>query len=54
MSDEYVTVRVPGSLRENFEKYNQEIGLGYTSFAEFVKDSIRKRLEEIIKTYERE
>lgn len=51
MSDEYITVRIPESLRDLVEKKNEEIGLGYTSFAEFVKEAIRKRLEDLIATY---
>ena len=47
MPDNYVTVRVPESLRVLFEKTDKELGLGYTSFAEFVKEAIRRRVEEI-------
>lgn len=51
MPDEYVTVRVPESLRKLFENTNEDIGLGYTSFAEFVKDAIRKRIEDLKASY---
>ena len=48
---DYTTVRVPSSLRELFEHTNQDLNLGYTSFAEFVKEAIRNRVEEIMRTY---
>ena len=48
---DYVTVRIPSSLRELFEQTNENLKLGYTSFAEFVKEAIRKRLEEIHNSY---
>lgn len=50
MSD-YVTVRLPKELRDLYSKLDGEIGLGYTSFAEFVKEAIRKRMEDIRQTY---
>jgi len=53
MPDEYVTVRLPLSLRERFERLNKRHFLGYASFAEIVKESLRKRLEEIEATYSR-
>ena len=54
MPDDYVTVRVPESLRVLFEKTDKELGLGYTSFAEFVKEAIRRRIEEIKTIYREE
>ena len=52
MPDNYVTVRVPESMRELYRKIDKEYGLGYTSFAEFVKEAIRLRAEEIIDIYQ--
>ena len=46
--------RVPESLRTLFEKTNKELELGYTSFAEFVKESIRRRVEEIRLAYQKD
>ena len=54
MHDDYVTVRVPESLRTLFAKTNKELELGYTSFAEFVKESIRRRVEEIRLAYQKD
>jgi len=51
MPDDYVTVRVPSSLRDLYERLNENYGLGYTSFAEFVKEAMRKRFEDIENTY---
>ena len=50
MSD-YVTVRLPRELRDRYSKIDSEMGLGYTSFAEFVKEAIRRRMEELLQTY---
>ena len=51
MADVWVCFRVPESLRVLFEKMDKELGLGYTSFAEFVKEAIRRRFEEIETSY---
>ena len=52
MPDDYITVRVPESMRKLFQKIDKEYGLGYTSFAEFVKEAIRLRAEELIDIYQ--
>lgn len=49
--DDYVTVRIPESLKLLYEKNQEELDLGYRSFAEFVKEAVRKRLEEIKDVY---
>jgi len=42
----FIGLRLPKSLRKLYEKTDEEIGLGYTDLQEFVKDAVRKRLEE--------
>jgi hypothetical protein len=46
---EYVNVKLPDIFRKQFENLNKEYDLGYSSFAEFIKDSLRRRFEEIMK-----
>lgn len=46
-----MTVRVPRELRELYEQLDSKLGLGYTSFAEFVKEAIRKRIEDVRLSY---
>ena len=53
-ADVWVCFRVPESLRTLFEKTNKELELSYTSFAEFVKESIRRRVEEIRLAYQKD
>jgi len=40
-------VRIPEDLKTKWERKNQEYGLGYSSFPEFIKDCMRRRFEEI-------
>lgn len=48
---EYFNTKLPVSFRKRFESLNKKYDLGYTSVAEFIKDSMRKRFEEIENTY---
>ena len=48
---EYVSVKIPVSFRDRFDKLNKEHGLGYASFAEIVKECLRSRFEDIENTY---
>jgi hypothetical protein len=48
---EYVNVKIPVSFRDRFEKLNKEHDLGYSSFAEIIKECLRSRLEDIENTY---
>ena len=48
---EYASVKIPTSFRDRFETVNKEYDLGYSSLAEFVKEAMRRRFEEIEKTY---
>ena len=50
---EYVNVKVPVELRKRFEDLNKRYDLGYASFAEIIKESLRKRFEEIEASYSR-
>jgi len=43
----HLTVRIPEDLKTKWERKNQEYGLGYSSFPEFIKDCMRRRFEEI-------
>ena len=43
----YRTVAIPEDLYEKCEKIVRDGNLGYTSVSEFVKEAIRKRLEEL-------
>ena len=49
---EYSSVKIPVSFKERFERMNEEYDLGYASLAEFVKESMRKRFEEIRATHQ--
>jgi len=51
---EYVNVKVPVSFRDRFEKLNKEYDLGYSSFAEIIKECLRRRLEDVENTYRQE
>ena len=42
---EYVSVKIPWQLRERFERIKDKHG--YRTFAEFVIESIRLRLEQL-------
>lgn len=44
---EYVSVKIPVSFRDRFEKLNKEHDLGYSSFAEIIKECLRRRYEEV-------
>lgn len=44
---EYVNVKIPVSFRDRYEELNEKHNLGYGSFAEIVKDALRRRYEEI-------
>ena len=43
----FVGLRIRKDLRKLFQKTNDEIGLGYHSFQEFVREAVRRRLEQI-------
>jgi Arc/MetJ-type ribon-helix-helix transcriptional regulator len=43
----YRTIAIPEELYEKCEKIVKEGNLGYSSVSEFVKEAIRKRLEEL-------
>lgn len=47
--DSYRTIRLPKELVEEIEKIIRDKSLGYTSKADFVKDAVRRRIEEIKK-----
>jgi len=42
---EYVTVQIPKVLRDHFEKIREKYG--YRSFAEFVIEAVRDKLEKM-------
>ena len=48
---EYATVKIPTSFRDRFGAMNERYDLGYASLAEFVKEAMRKRFEEIEASY---
>jgi len=48
---EYATVKIPTSFRDRFGVINDKHDLGYASLAEFVKEAMRKRFEEIEAAY---
>ena len=48
---EYATVKIPTSFRDRFVTMNEKYDLGYASLAEFVKEAMRKRFEEIEASY---
>lgn len=41
--DDYITIKVPISLRKKFEKMKL---YGYTGFPDFARDAIREKLQE--------
>jgi len=45
----YRSLRIPENLVSKIEDVIENKDLGYTSISEFVKDSVRRRLEEIEK-----
>ena len=45
--DNYRTVRIPSELYDQVQQTVNNSGLGYKSVAEFVKDAIRRRLDEM-------
>ena len=47
--DSYRTIRLPKELVEEIEEIIRDKSLGYTSKADFVKDAVRRRIEEIKK-----
>lgn len=49
---DYATIKVPESFRDRFEELNKQFDLGYASLAEFTKEAMRQRFEEIIRTYQ--
>ena len=51
---EYTTVKIPVSFRDRFDKLNKEHDLGYSSFAEIIKECLRARYEEIENIYRQE
>jgi len=48
----YSIVKIPTEFKEHFEQLNNAHKRGYSSYAEFVKDSLRRRFEEIRSSYE--
>ena len=48
---EYASVKIPTSFRNRFDTMNEKYDLGYASLAEFVKEAMRKRFEEIEASY---
>ena len=49
--DGYRTIRLPKDLVEEIEELIKDKSLGYTSKADFVKDAVRRRIEEIRRVY---
>jgi len=47
----YISVKIPESFREEVQRLNEKYNLGYASLAEFVKEAMRKRFEEIRSSY---
>jgi len=46
---EFINVGLPKELIKEIDKVMKEANLGYRSRAEFVKESVRKRVEELRK-----
>jgi len=46
----YRSLRIPETLVARIEKVIENEELGYSSISEFVKDAVRRRLEEIAKS----
>ncbi|MFX1369704.1 MAG: hypothetical protein ACFFAY_14000 [Promethearchaeota archaeon] len=42
-----LSVKIPKDYKIKFERKNREYDLGYSSFAEFIKDCMRRRFEEV-------
>ncbi len=51
---EYINVKLPIIFRSRFETVNEKYNLGYASLAEFVKEAMRKRFEEIEASYHKD
>ena len=51
---EYINVKLPSMFRDRFGAMNEKYDLGYASLAEFVKEAMRKRFEEIEASYREE
>ena len=51
---EYSIVKIPTDFKERFEGLNNAHRLGYSSYAEFVKDAMRRRFEEIEASYHKD
>ena len=46
--EDYYSISIPRSMRDEIESIMEERkGLGYKSIAEFVKDAVRRRIEEL-------
>ena len=50
MAKRYVNVNLPEDVIKTIDRIIRITGLGYTSRAEFVKDSIRKSIQELMKS----
>ena len=50
----FIGLRLPKSLRNLYEKTDEEIGLGYADLQEFVKEAVRMRFEEIWRVFREE
>ncbi len=48
---DYATLKIPSEFRDEFERLNERHKKGYSSFAEFTKEALRKRFEEIRQVY---
>ncbi|RLI75667.1 CopG family transcriptional regulator [Archaeoglobales archaeon] len=48
-NDKYRTIRLPKDLVAEIEELIKDKSLGYVSKADFVKDAVRRRLEELKK-----
>jgi hypothetical protein len=51
---EYVNVKIPVGFRDRFEELNERYNLEYSSFAEIIKECLRRRFEEIESRYREE
>jgi hypothetical protein len=43
----HLTVKIPEDFKMKWYRKNQQYGLGYSSFPEFIKDCMRRRFDEI-------
>ena len=50
---EYVNAKIPIEFRDRFNDLNKKHSLGYASFAEIIKECLRRRFEEIETTYKK-